>query len=228
MAIVTDSSNYLSTIRTHSNNSFTAMFNVYVRNITADYSVFYGFDGISNPSLGIAGSGDRFALEDNHSETVGSTILVANTWYFVCWYRDAGTDFLEVNDIDQGVGTVESGNSPSNTYIGRFPGGGYNAGATRLDGVKIWNALLSTEERRQERYTIKPQRWADLWAWLPCNVGGDNGADWSGLGNWTITGSPTQESPAPVSWGDSYNNNQLIYISPPLVYIARPELLLAT
>ncbi len=204
MALSTTQSNYLSINRSYSVTDFTVIMQVYVSAIELNYSAFYGIDGSANSSLGLAGSGDRFALLDNSVDANGSTVLSAGNWYSVVWSRLAGVDTLEVDGVDQGVSSVGNSSAMSNAYIGRFGGGGFNIGKAWLDGIKVYDAALSRAEREAERMQIKPQRWADLFAWLPCNVGGVIGSDWSGFGDWSVTGTPSNQSVvAPITWGDS-------------------------
>ena len=204
MSLSTTQSNYFSTSRTHSTTEFTIMTWAYVNSIASNYSTFYGFDASGNPSLGTSGGGDKFALLNNSTDAEGTTILSAGNWYHVCWYNTGGNDFLEVDGVDQGVSNVTSGGSASNTYIGRFAGGGFNVGEIYLDAIKIWDTVaLSPSERAIERYSIKPVRWLDLFTWLPCNNGSALNEDWAGLGDWTVTGTVGENLPVPIAWGDS-------------------------
>ncbi len=224
MSLLTTQSNYFSTTRTHSSTEFTVMMWAYVNTIENNYSTFYGFggDGTGNPSLGTAGSGDKFALLNNSIDANGTTTLTAGNWYHVCWYQTGGNDFLEVDGVDQGVSNVSSGGTPTATYIGRFAGGGFNIGAIFLDGIKIWNTALSASERAIERDSIKPVRWSDIWAWLPCNNGSALNEDWAGLGDWTVTGTVQERLPAPVAWGDPLIFTPQFVASSPSTYYASP------
>ena len=67
--------------------------------------------------------------------------------------------------------------------------------------VKVWDAILSAAELEQERWTIRPQRLANLHLWSPLWSTSDLN-DYSGNGrNWTGGGTLASEDGPPVSWG---------------------------
>ena len=77
--------------------------------------------------------------------------------------------------------------------------------------VKVWDAVLSAAELEQERWTIRPQRLANLHLWTPLWSTADLN-DYSGNGrNWTAGGTLATEDGPPLSWGAP------VWIVPPLV-----------
>jgi hypothetical protein len=209
MAIVTGAGeNYLSFTGVPSTTAFTMMAQVYLRSDANDYSILFGFTGTNQPYMGINIDGITPELGDDSNDRLSSIALSVGTWNHLCWVRNAvGDDVLYVNRaVGLSTALEPEGAGSTSLYIGRFGGGAipYNIGATRLDGIKIYNAALSSAEVTLESYSISPVRHANLWAWLPTNNGGVIGSDWSGNGrNFTINGTIPQEDPAPVSWGGS-------------------------
>ena len=67
--------------------------------------------------------------------------------------------------------------------------------------VKVWDAVLTAAELEAERWTIRPQRLANLHLWSPLWSTSDIN-DYSGNGrNWTAGGTLVTEDGPPLSWG---------------------------
>ena len=71
----------------------------------------------------------------------------------------------------------------------------------RFSAIKVWDAVLTQAELEQEKWSIRPRRWANLHLWAPCRIATEL-ADYSGNGRTlTATGTLTTEDGPPVPWG---------------------------
>lgn len=73
----------------------------------------------------------------------------------------------------------------------------------RYAAVKVWEAELTADEIARERWSIKPQRTANLYGWWPMFPGStERLRDYSGNGhNWSVVGTVVDEVHPPVPWG---------------------------
>jgi hypothetical protein len=234
MAIVTGAGeNYLSISGVPSTSAFTIMASVFLRSDANAYSVLFGLNGGANhPLMSINSDGVTAELGDGNADYLSSFALSVGSWAHLCWRRTSTSNNEQYANGELVLTTASQdiGTGATNLFIGRYGDTGqdpFNAGATRLYGIKIWDVALSPEEIAIERFFVVPKRRANLWAWLPCNTGGVIGADWSGNGrNATVIGTVTEEDSAPVSWGAS-NLFVPSFVSAPSPQIASPSMLLA-
>jgi len=181
----------------------TVMAWIYISTDRNDYTAFFGMG--SNEIVATTGTGTTLLFYDGSIETTG-TNLTAGTWYHLAYssqgdginddwavYLNGATDMSATGRSLASTGT--------NMYLGNDEYGEWLNG--RLAHVKIWNAQLTQAEIQQEMYTIRPQRYANLWCWMPMiETGGSRDSEWSGSGNtWTENGTLSDEAGPPVSWG---------------------------
>lgn len=88
-------------------------------------------------------------------------------------------------------GPVDLGGSPDNATL-------VLNGA--IAGYKQWTVKLTDAEVEAERWSYRPQKWANLWTWAPLLHTG-NLSDYSGQGRgFTATGSVTTDDGPPIAW----------------------------
>ena len=144
-----------------------------------------------------------FLSETTGTDFFGSQVITDNVWNAITWTWNGTTDNLYLN------GNLEistTGMSTKNRLAINlaYAATGFNNDNVHIDGLKIWQAVLTPQEIRNEIHSIKPKRWQDLWTWLPCNNGATLGSDYSGDGrNFTQNGIVVESPPSPVAWGDS-------------------------
>jgi hypothetical protein len=134
----------------------------------------------------------------------GSTTINPNQLYRITWTYDGTTDKLYIDGVLEITTTAMTTVSRISTEVG-FISGVTTANGTgmNIDGIKIWNTVLSLSEINKELDSIKPQKWMNIWDWLPCNNGGTDGGDYSGNArNFTVNGTITHTAPSSISWGD--------------------------
>lgn len=84
---------------------------------------------------------------------------------------------------------------------------------TDMQAIKIWNAVLTVDEIKNEMRSVMPVRYADLYGWWPMLDTASDEVEFSGRGrNWTVAGTPTNGNHAPVSW---WNRNPRRILTPP-------------
>ena len=176
---------------------------IYISTDRNDYTAFFGMG--SNEIVATTATGTTLLFYDGTIEYTG-TNLTAATWYHLAYSSqgDALTDdwavYLNgVSDISAGARSAIS--AGTNMYLGNDEYSEWLNG--RLAHVKIWNAQLTQAEIQQEMYTIRPQRYANLWCWMPMiETGSSRDNEWSGSGNtWTENGTLSDEDGPPISWG---------------------------
>jgi len=181
----------------------TVMAWIYISTDRNDYTAFFGL--AENEIVSTDSTGTRLLHWDGSLERLG-TNLSTGTWYHLAYVSNgdstssAFTLYLNgASDISSGARSVAT--SGATMYLGNDPYGEWLNG--RLAHVKIWSANLTQAEIQQEMYTIRPQRFSNLWCWMPTvETGGDRDAEWSGSGNtWTENGTLSDEANPPVSWG---------------------------
>jgi PKD repeat protein len=137
----------------------------------------------------------------------GTTVPAINTWYHVAMVRRSTTALdLYVNGLFEATATQDTsgrGAAATEMMVGQGYGGGINVNDARYFDLKIWDTNLSAEEVYLEYLSFAPRRFANIYNWCPTWPGnGERARDYSGNGrNWTETGTLTDESPAPISWG---------------------------
>lgn len=151
-------------------------------------------------------------IDNNNSfwETLGTTNLSQNTWYFAAIVRQSNYP----GTVNAYLGTL-GGSSLTTEATLTSQTGTRSAAAARLqfgtyltqevfDGrvahIKGWSAALTTAELLQEMHSITPKRAVDLRFWLPTLQGDTRTIDYAGLGNFTETGLADEDNP-PISWG---------------------------
>jgi hypothetical protein len=181
----------------------TVMAWIYIATDRNDYTAFFGLG--DNEIVATTTTGTTLLHYDGAAERTG-TNLVTGTWYHLA-YASAGDDigngftvYLNgVSDITSaGRGGTGTG---TNMYLGNDAYSEWLNG--RIAHVKIWNAQLTQAEIQQEMYKIQPQRFANLWCWMPMiETGSSRDNEWSGSGNsFAENGTLTDEAGPPVSWG---------------------------
>ena len=157
----------------------------------------------------------------------GTTVFNFTDFYRITWTWDGTTDKVYVNGVLD-ISTTALTGDRLQTTIARVDAFGANDNLD-FDGIKIWQAVLTIEEIRNELGSIKPKRWQDLWAWLPCNNGAAIGADYSGNGrSFTQNGIIVESPPSSLAWGDSpVFVPQAVALAPILIYYRSPLMLSA-
>lgn len=147
------------------------------------WCIFNAVDPFSVFSRPVPGSGEWFfwALRADGSNIIGDYARLTDT---------------TIETITETYRTF----TPAGLVVGAdFTGGGSLNFNGRLAAVKVWDAALSTAEIERERWTIRPQRMANLHIWSPLFL---NSTDFSGNGrNWTEGGTLAWEDGPPISWG---------------------------
>jgi len=180
----------------------TVMAWVYITTDRNDYTVFFGLG--SNELIGTGGDGTTLLHYDGTMERTGSN-LSTGTWFHLA-YVSNGDDLANgftvyLNGAADITYTVRSLTSAgTNMYLGNDEYSEWLNG--RMAHVKIWNVALTAAEIQQEMYSSRPQRFANLWSWLPMiESGSGRNSEWSSSGNtWTANGTLADEDGPPVAW----------------------------
>lgn len=135
--------------------------------LAADRNAFstimsYGNDG-GAPTIETAVDGTTIGIYNGASSVAGTNLSVG-VWYHFAWTFDDTNHRLYVNGVldathakSQAPATkIWFGNDQSNEWLN---------GLTH--GAKIWSAVLTSAEIRQEMQQIVPIRWASLNSWYP-------------------------------------------------------------
>ena len=181
----------------------TVMAWIYISTDRNDYTGFFGLG--STEVVATTGTGTTILFYDGSIERTG-TNLTAATWYHLAYSSQGDT----INDdwavyLNGATDISHTGRSlasaGTNMYLGNDEFDEWLNG--RLAHVKIWNAQLTQAEIQQEMYTIRPQRYANLWCWMPMiETASSRDNEWSGSGNtWTENGTLSDEDGPPISWG---------------------------
>ena len=224
MSLQTEGVNYLSLASAPATGN-TVHVNVRFSTITATPTRWHFVYSVSDIHFGKSFSNQTlyFSATPN-TNFFGSQTINNNQWYAVTWTWDGTTDRLYINGVLEISTTAINTGSRLTIDLGRISSS--LSDIVNFDGLKIWQAVLTPEEIRNEIHSIKPKRWQDLWAWLPCNNGAAIGADYSGNGrSFTQTGTVIETSPSSTAWGDSpivipQANTSLIYYQSPLMLLA--------
>ena len=174
--------------------------------------IIFFTDNSSYITIGTSDDGTTLRIITPAGSATGSSLSVA-TWYHLAFVHNGTSLTLYLN----GVSNVTL--TDSTTFTLAYFLLGSNTTANWLNGriaaIKVWNAALTQAEIQQEIYTIRPNRFADLYGWWPAFPGAtERLADYSGNGRtWTAGGTLTDEDPPPVSWGaDNYWPNLIATI----------------
>ncbi len=135
--------------------------------------------------------------------TTGTTINTAQ-WYHMAMVVElpgAGDDVLfyldGVLDISRAVG---NGSIVDMAYGNNNIDEGVTA---QCAAIKVWDAILTVDEVKNEMFTYLPQRMANIHLWTPClSTGGTTFKDFSSAGlDWTEEGTITHvvDGP-PITW----------------------------
>lgn len=159
------------------------------------------FATISNTNTWLA-----YASVGGASTAQNAGTVTQGTWYHIALVRSSATDLRLYVDGTQVPSTVtrnvSSRSAATDMRMGSSPWGDQSDHINgRIAAVKIWTAALTQNEIAQEMQTIRPQRFANLYSWLPLLTHTDI-ADYSGNGHsWTAEGTLSTEDNPPVSWG---------------------------
>ncbi|MBK7424590.1 MAG: LamG domain-containing protein [Propionivibrio sp.] len=180
----------------------TVMAWVYITTDRNDYTVFFGLG--SNELIGTGGDGTTLLHYDGTMERTGSN-LSTGTWFHLAYVSNGDalangfTVYLNgAADITYTVRSLTS--AGTNMYLGNDEYSEWLNG--RMAHVKIWNVALTAAEIQQEMYSSRPQRFTNLWSWLPMiESGSGRNSEWSSSGNtWTANGTLADEDGPPVAW----------------------------
>ncbi len=117
-----------------------------------------------------------------------------------CFFRPFTTATVTQTNIT----SAETGMTAASMTVGGSNGFATETMDDRVNGVRVWDAVLSDAEMIQEAFSLKPIRLTNLHGWWPmiAAVESDCRIDWSGNGKtWSINATPVQEQGAPVPWG---------------------------
>jgi hypothetical protein len=142
----------------------------------------------------------------------GTTIISTGTWIYITIVGNSTSLSIFLNESSTPEATIAYSNAaggPSNTmtlahYMGDQPSGNHEEFEGSYAAIKIWTAELTPAEFKQEMYSIRPLRSANLWAAYNQFFNG-NIPDVSGNGRhwkpYTIVqpGQVLAEGP-PISW----------------------------
>lgn len=160
--------------------------------VTGDSGGFIYF--AANTALSFTATTNHFSI---FTTTAGSWFFVAytisGTTWTAYWSPANGGALSTANTTDAGVPT-----SFSNFLIA----GGSGTFKGNIESVKVWSAALSAAEIRNEEFSIRPIRTANLFAWYPTYQQSDETVDYSGNGKTLGTPStkPTTDTNPPIAW----------------------------
>jgi hypothetical protein len=166
-----------------------------------NYSNFFQLTNAGASTYSIVGTdsnGTTLRCQTQNGTTTG-TNLSTGTWYHIAYTRSGATHTVYLN----GVSDISRSDNNAVTMEAFVLGGLSNWLNGRVARCKMWNAALSQAEIQQEMYTIRPVRFADLYAWWPMFPGATvRLEDSSGNGNTLIEGGTlSDEDDPPISYG---------------------------
>lgn len=130
----------------------------------------------------------------------GTTVLATATWYHIA-LTCAGTgtnQFLAyLNGVAEITRTATAVSTAGRLMVGDDQGGDPFNG--RVAAVKIYSAVLTADEIKQEMRSYMPVRTANLNTWSPLLVSTDVG-NYANTGAWTVGGTLTTEDGPPIAW----------------------------
>lgn len=140
---------------------------------------------------------------------IGSTTLVADTWYHLAFVR-SGTDLRAyVNGVLEVSGSHDHSGDPDSELLslGLYLGGSGSALAdARFAACKASARAMSAAEIQSESRQIRPVSALALVGWWPFASGNDSVrlVDWSGRGHTWVdsVGAVTTEPDPPIGWGE--------------------------
>ncbi len=237
MSLVTSSGgNYLSSSSPFNHNApYTRMAWIYLNSYSGGYDALFqsralaGFAVSDNLNLEVTThflnlSGNNGTIVD----VFDNQALALNTWYHITMrrvsvaalevYLDAVYRIVATVDVTGRAATISS-------RIGDFDGDIANM---RIDGIKEWSVALTAQEIANERLSISPVRWSNLYRWVPCNRGAASiGLDYSGSDlNYSAIGTITDADAVPISWGGG--DIVVPIFSSTVTQFASPSMLLCT
>lgn len=130
----------------------------------------------------------------------GTAAFPGSTWLHLA-LTCAGSGIGQLLAYANGVLDVTTNGSASATnakaYLATDDAG--NTMDCRLAAVKIYSAVLTADEIKQEMRCYMPVRTANLHSWLPLLAHTDT-ANYAGTGAWTVGGTLTTEAGPPIAW----------------------------
>jgi len=119
--------------------------------------------------LGADTTGTKFKgifaiLDSPYGSLESTTVIAADTWYYVVALHDGSNDYLYVNGkLESTQANTASLNSVSPVFIGRYTQSNTGLFNGTIDEVRIWNRSLSASEVQQHYYgnlaKYTPTRW---------------------------------------------------------------------
>lgn len=186
-------------------NTFTACGWCYCTSSVSFNALFTLISGSSDERLIQFGSSLAvFGIYDGSTTTNFASSPGGGVWFFWALSCTSGTNnfkgywslassntFVTVSATPAAAGTIDTmrlSNDVANEYL--------NGNAAH---IKIWDAVLTQAEIEQEKWSVRPQRIANLHLWSPLFK---DDFDYSGNGkNWTSGGADTFVDGPPVGWG---------------------------
>lgn len=183
--------------------------------VTADRGVatYQALGGIENTGDGSwnilyweGGTDGSMAISSGAAETNLASRPALNTWFFWAltsttagagsligyWSAVNSSTFVSASTTGQAM-------TPNLLIIGNDSVGSWLNG--RFANIKVWDAVLTQTELEQEKWSVRPRRFANLHLWAPCRIASEL-FDYSGNGRTlTATGTLTTEDGPPVPWG---------------------------
>lgn len=188
---------------------------VYVISIPTTFGTIFfrgastlGGHGDEWPFFGINQSTSKLHLYTGAEDVEGSTTLSTGVWYHVALVRNASNDWkFYLNGVQDGSATSEGTNTSSAMALGCDIPWNSNKSNNTQAGVKIYSTNLNAVQLQQEIKSFTPATTTNLIAWLPMvNASvADCAIDYSGVGNFTVAGTPTLAQGPPIPWGTILN-----------------------
>ena len=183
--------------------------------VIADTGAAYqALGGIEDTGLGVwnilyweGATSNAMAISSGAAEVNFASRPAVGTWFF--WAITSTTAGAGSLIGYWSLATSSTFNSASTTgqagTSDRLTIGNDSGASNFLDGrfaaIKVWDAVLTQAELEQEKWSIRPRRWANIHLWAPCRIATEL-ADYSGNGRTlTATGTLTTEDGPPVPWG---------------------------
>lgn len=182
--------------------------------ITSDYSSNYvtvSIDNSVSPTTLIIASASGGTPASN---TTWLTGLTTGVWRYFAFSNQTGASnfngYMSAADSNAwtNTGSTTGGGAGTANFmaLGSDSGSALSAFNGVMAGFKMWSAVLTSAELLNEKYTLRPQRTANLVRWCPfIDTGANDFINYAGNGfAWTENGTVTVNTDnPPISWGAS-------------------------
>lgn len=184
--------------------SFSLLCWAYTTNSSAAFAgaLALGSTGANFYAVGIALSSTiKLYVFNGGGNNYGTSTIGVNTWAHVALTvagTGAGQCLGYVNGVQELSVSGATGPTAATMYVGNTAGSDLFNG--RVTAVKVYSAVLTADEIKQEMRSIMPVRTANLNTWSPLLTQTDVANYGGAAGAWTVGGTLTTENGPPVAW----------------------------